>query len=183
MAGMTLQGAQGETMTSLLVLGGARSGKSRYAQQRCEALGDRLVYIATAEAGDDEMAQRIARHRNERGPCWATVEAPIDLCEAIAAAATVGADAVMVDCLTLWLSNLLLAGKDIAQAREALVQTVQACPVPVTLIANEVGLGIVPDNGLARRFRDEAGWLNQQLAKSVAEVVFVAAGLPVRLKG
>ena len=183
MAAVTLQGRQGGTMTSLLVLGGARSGKSRYAQQRCEALGERLVYIATAEARDEEMAQRIARHRDERGPCWETVEAPIDLCGAIEAAASGRADVVMVDCLTLWLSNLLLAGEDIAQARDVLARTIRACPVPVTLIANEVGLGIVPDNELARRFRDEAGWLNQQLAECVAEVVFVAAGLPVRLKG
>ncbi len=183
MAGMTLQDTQEGAMTSLLVLGGARSGKSRYAQQRCEALGERLVYVATAEARDEEMAQRIARHRDERGLCWETIEAPIDLCSAIMAAASGRADAIMVDCLTLWLSNLLLAGEDIAQACHALVQTLRGCTVPVTLIANEVGLGIVPDNELARRFRDEAGWLNQLLAKSVTEVVFVAAGLPVMLKG
>lgn len=170
-------------MTStLLVLGGARSGKSAYAQKRCEALGERLVYIATARAGDDEMAQRIARHRAERGPAWTTLEADLDLCPAIARA-TERADAVLVDCLTLWLSNLMLGGHDLPTARRALAETVRTARVPLLLIANEVGMGIVPDNALARRFRDEAGWLNQDIAAAAKEVVLVVAGLAMTVKG
>lgn len=170
-------------MTStLFVLGGARSGKSAYAQKRCEALGERLVYIATARAGDDEMAQRIARHRAERGPAWTTLEASLDLCSAIARASQ-GADAVLVDCLTLWLSNLMLGGHDLSAARGALAETVRTARVPLVLIANEVGMGIVPDNALARRFRDEAGWLNQDIAAAAKEVVLVVAGLAMMVKG
>lgn len=168
-------------MNSLLVLGGARSGKSAYAQKRCEALGERLVYIATAEAGDDEMAERIARHRADRGLCWSTIEAPLDLCGAIADAME-RADAVLVDCLTLWLSNLMLGGHDTAGARDELARMVGQASVPLIMIANEVGMGIVPDNALARRFRDEAGWLNQMIAAATQEVVLVIAGLPLCLK-
>lgn len=169
-------------MTSLLVLGGARSGKSGYAQRRCEALSGRLAYIATAQAFDTEMEERIARHRGERGERWLTVEAPMDLTGAIRQAAGM-ADVILVDCLTLWLSNLLLAEHDLAAARSGLIDAVHGCPVPVILVANEVGLGIVPDNALARRFRDEAGWLNQAVAAACREVVMVAAGLPLMLKG
>lgn len=165
-------------MTSLLVLGGCRSGKSRYAQEWCEAVsGGRLAYIATAQAFDTEMEERIARHRGERGSRWLTIDAPMDLPTALSEAAG-QADAILIDCLTLWLTNLMLAVADIAAARAALAQAVAACPVPVALVANEVGLGIVPDNALARRFRDEAGWLNQQMAAQCEQVVFLAAGLP-----
>ncbi|WP_197707479.1 bifunctional adenosylcobinamide kinase/adenosylcobinamide-phosphate guanylyltransferase [Sphingobium sp. LB126] len=166
---------------TLLVLGGARSGKSRYAQERCEAVPGRLVYIATAQAFDSEMTERIARHRGERGARWSTIEAPLDLAGAIGEAADQG-DAILIDCLTLWLSNLLLAGTDMATARAGLIDGVAACPVPVISVANEVGFGIVPDNALARRFRDEAGWLNQDMAALCREVVLVAAGLPLTLK-
>ncbi|MCW1383730.1 bifunctional adenosylcobinamide kinase/adenosylcobinamide-phosphate guanylyltransferase [Novosphingobium sp. KCTC 2891] len=169
-------------MTRLLVLGGARSGKSRYAQKRIEACGARLAYIATAEARDDEMVDRIAQHRRDRGPRWQTIEAPLDLPRAIETASR-DADALLVDCLTLWLSNLMLADHDIPGARDALIRAVGSCSVPLALVANEVGLGIVPDNALARRFRDEAGWLNQTLADAADEVVFLAAGLPMQLKG
>lgn len=169
-------------MTSLLVLGGARSGKSRYAQQRVEACGGRLAYIATAQALDAEMEDRIARHRADRDARWHTIEAPLALAAALARAGESHA-AILVDCLTLWLSNLLLADRDVQREGMALVEAVAACPVPVALVANEVGLGIVPDNALARRFRDEAGWLNQRLAAMADEVVFVAAGLPMVLKG
>lgn len=169
-------------MTTVLVLGGARSGKSRYAQERCEAIaGGRLAYVATAQAFDAEMTDRIARHQSERGSRWLTVEAPLDLAGAIAGTAA-GADAILVDCLTLWLSNLMLAEADIPAARAALAGAVTACPVPVILVANEVGLGIVPGNALARRFRDEAGWLNQDMARLCREVVLVTAGLPLTLK-
>ncbi|HZU65394.1 MAG TPA: bifunctional adenosylcobinamide kinase/adenosylcobinamide-phosphate guanylyltransferase [Novosphingobium sp.] len=172
-------------MTSLLVLGGARSGKSRHAEQWLEALPPgrhgRLAYIATAQVLDDEMAARIAHHRARRNARWHTIEAPIALAEAIGEAAQ-GADGVLVDCLTLWLTNLILAEADIAAASAALAAALAAAPVPVALVANEVGLGIVPDNALARRFRDEAGWLNQKLAATASQVVFVAAGLPMVLK-
>ncbi|WP_022681652.1 bifunctional adenosylcobinamide kinase/adenosylcobinamide-phosphate guanylyltransferase [Sphingobium bisphenolivorans] len=166
---------------SLLVLGGARSGKSSYAQARCEALPGRLAYIATAQAFDTEMAARIARHRAERGERWFTLEAPTNLGEAIDQAAQ-DAHVILIDCLTLWLSNLLLADADMAAATGELSERVAKASVPVIMVANEVGLSIVPDNALARRFRDEAGWLNQKMAAVCREVVFVAAGLPLTLK-
>jgi adenosylcobinamide kinase/adenosylcobinamide-phosphate guanylyltransferase len=170
-------------MTVLLVLGGARSGKSRYSETRLEALpGDaQLAYIATAQALDAEMAERIAHHRARRGPRWYTIEAPLDLPAAIARAQCL-ADAVLVDCLTLWLTNLMLADLDVEYAGQALIGALHLCRCPIVLIANEVGLGIVPDNALARRFRDKAGRLNQELAAFSDEVVLVAAGLPLRLK-
>jgi len=170
-------------VTSTLVIGGARSGKSRYAEARLEAMpgGGDLAYIATAQPLDAEMAGRIAHHRARRGPRWHTIEAPLALPEAIRDAAAV-ADAVLVDCLTLWLTNILLGDHDPVAAGDRLVQAVVACPAPLMLIANEVGLGIVPDNALARRFRDEAGWLNQRLAAVADDVVLVAAGLPLFLK-
>lgn len=168
----------------LFVLGGARSGKSRYAQQRAEALPGTLVYVATAQAFDDEMAARIAHHRTDRGPRWRTVEAPLALPEAVTAEAH--RDRVLlVDCLTLWSSNLLLADRaddEGAGAAQALVAALAAATGPVILVANEVGLGIVPDNALARRFRDIAGRINQAVAAAADEVQFIAAGLPLRLK-
>lgn len=167
---------------SLLVLGGARSGKSRHAQALCEAIPGRLAYIATAQAFDAEMTDRIARHRAERGARWHTVDAPVDLPQAIIAGAA-HADAILVDCLTLWLSNLLLADEDIPGRSAALIEAVRASPVPILLVTNEVGLSIVPDNALARRFRDEAGWLNQWVAAACERVDLVTAGLPLVLKG
>jgi len=166
-------------MNSLLILGGARSGKSRYGQGRIEALEGPLTYIATGQALDGEMAERIARHRADRGERWRTVEAPLDLPEAIGA---VREGAILVDCLTLWLTNVMLGEHDVDLAAEKLCVAVAGCAVPVALVANEVGLGIVPENGLARRFRDAAGHVNQRLAREVSEVVFVAAGLPIFLK-
>lgn len=168
-------------MSVLLVLGGARSGKSRYAQQWIERNAGRLAYIATAEAHDHEMAERIARHQEERGTRWQTFEAPFDLPRAIEAARSTHA-AILVDCLTLWVSNLLLAERDIESEVGRLAIALTNCDIPIALVSNEVGLGIVPDNALARRFRDEAGWLNQKLAALAHGVVFVAAGLPLRLK-
>lgn len=168
-------------MSGLLVLGGARSGKSRYAQAWAEAHAGPLAYIATAQAFDAEMAERIAHHRADRGARWHTVEAPLDLPGAILGAQKENA-VILVDCLTLWMSNLILAGQDTGQAGDALCAAVGQCDVPLALVANEVGLGIVPDNALARRFRDAAGWLNQRLAAQMEEVVFVAAGLPLWLK-
>ncbi|GLK44485.1 adenosylcobinamide kinase/adenosylcobinamide phosphate guanyltransferase [Novosphingobium resinovorum] len=168
-------------MRSLLVLGGARSGKSRHAQARIEAQPGRLSYIATGQAFDGEMTERIARHREDRGPRWTTLEEPLDLAGAIDRAAR-EADAVLVDCLTLWLSNLMLADLPLDGPVAALQEAIRRCPVPLALVSNEVGLSIVPENALARRFRDEAGRLNQTIAATVDEVEFVAAGLPLKLK-
>jgi adenosylcobinamide kinase/adenosylcobinamide-phosphate guanylyltransferase len=165
----------------LFVLGGPRSGKSRYAQARAEAFDGELVFLATAQAFDAEMHDRIARHRADRGPRWRTVEAPLDLASTLATE-TDPSRLVLVDCLTLWTSNLLLADRDIPAATEALVATLAAASGPVILVANEVGLGIVPDNALARSFRDAAGLLNQAVARAADEVAFLAAGLPLRLK-
>ena len=164
-----------------LVLGGTRSGKSAYGERLIlAAQPERPLYIATGQALDDEMAERIRRHRQARGVHWETLEEPIDLIGAL----TVHRNrAILVDCLTLWLSNLLLAEQDIARQREMLVAAVAGLGGPVVLIANEVGLGIVPDNALARRFRDEAGWLNQALAQVCDRVIFMAAGLPLVMKG
>lgn len=165
-------------MSHLFVLGGARSGKSRYAQARAEALKGELVFVATAQAFDTEMGDRIARHRADRGPRWRTVEVPLDLPAAIVAESGV----VLVDCLTLWTSNLLLADRDIPAETDRLTTALAEARGPVILVANEVGLGIVPDNALARRFRDAAGWVNQAVAQAASEVQFVAAGLPLRMK-
>jgi adenosylcobinamide kinase/adenosylcobinamide-phosphate guanylyltransferase len=164
-----------------LVLGGARSGKSTYAERLAEGRPGACVYLATATAGDAEMAERIARHRERRGSRWCTREAPLDLAGALETVADPEA-VVLVDCLTLWLSNILLADRDVNNECELLVAALPRLAGPVILVANEVGLGIVPDNALARRFRDEAGRLNQAVAAAAQSVVFVAAGLPLVLK-
>lgn len=168
-------------MHSLLVLGGARSGKSRYAQGRAEATGLVPLFIATAQAFDEEMAERIARHQAERGNGWQTVEAPLDLADAIAAHAAPD-HVLLVDCLTLWVSNLLLGERDIPSATTALTDAVAAARGPVILVSNEVGAGIVPENPLARQFRDAAGRINQQVAAIANEVRLVVAGLSLQLK-
>jgi len=168
-------------MPSLFVIGGARSGKSRYAQGRAEATGLSPLFIATAQAYDDEMRERIERHRADRGPQWRTVEAPVDLAGALRAH-----DApdrvLLVDCLTLWVTNLMLGGQDVADATEDLARALNDARGAVILVANEVGLGIVPDNALARRFRDAAGIVNQKIAAVANEVQLLAAGLPLCLK-
>lgn len=166
---------------NLFVIGGARSGKSRHAQMRAEQTGLAPVYVATAQAFDGEMADRIARHQADRDARWRTVEAPIDLAGAIAREAAPGR-VLLVDCLTLWLTNLLLAEHDIAAALTALERAVAGAAGPVIVVSNEVGQGIVPDNALARRFRDEAGWANQRLAACCDEAELVCAGLALRLK-
>jgi adenosylcobinamide kinase/adenosylcobinamide-phosphate guanylyltransferase len=162
-----------------LVLGGARCGKSRFAEQLLERHDGRRVYLATAEALDSEMAERIRRHRERRGSAWQTVEAPLDLPGALAAA---GDGAVLVDCLTLWLSNLMSAGRDLAAATAALLDTVARRSAPTVLVSNEVGWGIVPDNALARSFRDAAGLMHQAVAAAADRVVLMVAGLPLLLK-
>lgn len=172
-----------------LILGGARSGKSRLALQRAEATGRPVCFIATAQANDAEMAARIARHQAERPAHWTTIEAPLELAGAIHAA---GAGCIVVDCLTLWLSNCLCQTDPAAFAgqRAALLATLAARrslegknSADLILVSNETGLGIVPLGELTRRFVDEAGWLNQDIAQLADEVVFVAAGLPLILKG
>ncbi|AJA11530.1 cobalbumin biosynthesis enzyme [Sphingopyxis fribergensis] len=169
------------TGSSLFVLGGARSGKSRYAQARAEVAGDNPVFVATAEAFDDEMRDRIARHRADRDARWTTVEAPRALPAAIDALNAKDA-VVLVDCLTLWVSNLLLAEADIALAGRQLCDAIARFEGSLILVANEVGLGIVPDNALARAFRDAAGQLNQSVAATAREVVLLTVGLPLTLK-
>lgn len=163
-----------------LVLGGARSGKSAHAEALV-ARADMPIYLATAEARDGEMTERIRQHRARRGARWTTVEEPLDLTGRLAALAAPGR-AVLVDCLTLWLSNLIGTGRDPDAAGAALVRALPALGGPVVFVANEVGLGIVPDNALARAFRDVAGRLNQEVAAAAERVVFVAAGLPLTLK-
>ncbi len=169
------------TGSSLFVLGGARSGKSRYAQARAEALAGNPVFVASAEAFDDEMRDRIARHRADRDARWTTVEAPRALPAAVDALSATDA-VVLVDCLTLWVSNLLLAEADIALAGRQLCDAIARFEGTLILVANEVGLGIVPDNALARAFRDAAGQLNQSVAATAREVVLLTAGLPLTLK-
>lgn len=166
---------------SLLVLGGARSGKSRIAQQRAETIGGELVYMATAEALDGEMAERIARHRADRDGRWRTIECPLALTETIAREQGDGR-VLLVDCLTLWLSNLMHAERDVMAAAGSLAKTLGETQGTIILVANEVGLGLVPDTPLGRRFRDEAGRLNQSIAAAASEVLFVAAGLALQLK-
>lgn len=163
-----------------LVLGGARSGKSRHAEALVEALPTPWSYIATAQAYDDEMRARIAEHRARRPSGWDTIDAPLDLPAAIGAVPA--GRPILVDCLTLWLSNLMLAERDTAAAGAKLLRACRAASGPVVLVSNEVGLGIVPENALARRFRDEAGRLHQRLAEQAQRVVFMVAGLPMQVK-
>ena len=164
-----------------LVLGGARSGKSRYAETLVERQPGPCIYLATAEAGDDEMAARIKAHRARRGTRWQTVEEPLDLAGALTR--STGPDrAVLVDCLTLWLSNLLGADRDVPAECERLLATLPQLRGPLVLVSNEVGLGVHPANALARHFVDHAGRLHQMIATMADSVVFMAAGLPMPLK-
>ncbi|MCB1390595.1 MAG: bifunctional adenosylcobinamide kinase/adenosylcobinamide-phosphate guanylyltransferase [Rhodobacteraceae bacterium] len=168
-------------MRVTLVLGGARSGKSALAERLTLAAGPHPIYAATAEAHDEEMRARIVQHRAARtGQGWETRDVPLSLADLLAAEP---ARPILVDCLTLWLTNHLLAEHDLAAEGNRLLQTLAARPGPTVLVANEVGMGIVPDNALARRFRDAAGRLNQQAAAVADTVVLVAAGLPLLLKG
>lgn len=168
-------------LVTTLVLGGARSGKSRHAERLALDSGLERVYLATGAAGDSEMEQRIASHQAERGTGWITVEEQIDLAATLSREAG-GGRVILVDCLTLWLSNVMLAGGDVAGSSEALCQCLAALPCPVVLVSNEVGMGLVPETPLGRRFRDAQGRLNQAVAAAVPSVVFVAAGLPLVLK-
>ena len=172
----------------ILVTGGARSGKSRFAEARLAELAPAgpWLYLATAEALDAEMHERIARHRQRRGDLWRTVEAPRDAAAALSRELGDGhTGAALLDCVTLWLSNRLFDGLDddaILAETDGLAAAARAAPSPVVLVTNEVGSGIVPDNALSRRYRDLAGWANQRLAAAADEVVLVACGLPLRLR-
>ena len=170
-----------DTARTTLVIGGARSGKSRYAEELLAAHDGTRIYIATAEAGDAVMAARIAAHQARRGAAWQTIEQPLDLVAALETHCR-PASAVLVDCLTLWLSNLMAASRDIAAESSRLVRALPQLEGRAVLVSNEVGLGIVPDHPLGREFRDHAGRLNQAVAAAVDEAVFIAAGLPLRLK-
>ncbi|MEK9281967.1 MULTISPECIES: bifunctional adenosylcobinamide kinase/adenosylcobinamide-phosphate guanylyltransferase [unclassified Bradyrhizobium] len=167
-------------MAVILITGGARSGKSRRAEARAHNFPGQPVYIATAEALDAEMTERIAGHRARRGTDWIEREEPLDLVQALTE--TDGGGARLVDCLTLWLSNLLHAERDWTREVARLAEALPRLKSPVVLVSNEVGLGIVPDNALARAFRDAAGIMNQAIAAIADEVEFVVAGLPMKLK-
>jgi adenosylcobinamide kinase/adenosylcobinamide-phosphate guanylyltransferase len=162
------------------LLGGARSGKSMHAEKLATALRAPWTYIATAQAWDDEMAERIALHRVRRGEGWSTIDAPLDLAQALRSVPD--GRPVLVDCLTLWLSNQMLAEHDL-DALSTELETVLAAPRgPWFVVSNEVGLGIVPDNPLGRRFRDAQGRLNQHVAAVATQVLFMVAGIPMQVK-
>jgi adenosylcobinamide kinase/adenosylcobinamide-phosphate guanylyltransferase len=163
-----------------LVLGGARSGKSRFAEGLARGVDGPRTYLATAEAFDEEMRQRITKHREQRaGDGWATVEAPLDPASVIARAQGL----VLLDCVTVWLGNLMHHERDIPAAVGDLAGALRQTAARIIVVSNEVGLSIVPENAMARRFRDEQGFANQRLAEAADEVYFIAAGLPLKLKG
>lgn len=169
------------SMKSLtFIIGGARSGKSRHAEELLTTLPQPWTYIATAEAYDDEMRERIALHRSRRGEGWLTVDAPLDLVGAIAALPD--ERPVLIDCLTLWLTNHMLAEHDLQAESKRLAEALAHPRGPWFIVSNEVGQGIVPDNALARRFRDEAGRLNQKMAAVADTVLLMVAGLPLKVK-
>jgi adenosylcobinamide kinase/adenosylcobinamide-phosphate guanylyltransferase len=168
-------------LATTLVLGGARSGKSAFAEKLIEDTGFARVYLATATAGDDEMKARIAHHRAQRGEGWTTIEEPLALVDALTREATRGR-VVLVDCLTLWLSNLMSAQRDPEIEARRLTRFLGVAKYPIVFVSNEVGLGLVPETPLGRAFRDAQGRLNQVVATAVPQVAFIAAGLPLWLK-
>jgi adenosylcobinamide kinase / adenosylcobinamide-phosphate guanylyltransferase len=177
----TQGGARRGTPRTTLVLGGARSGKSRHAENLVIATGLRPVYLATAEVGDEGMAARVERHRRRRGPAWTTVEEPLELVEALARHSTEGT-CVLVDCLTLWLSSLLWHERDPEREVEALARALPSLRGPVVLVSNEVGMSVHPETPLGRAFRDHQGDCNQVVAAACERVLLVVAGLPLTLK-
>ncbi|TFF25637.1 bifunctional adenosylcobinamide kinase/adenosylcobinamide-phosphate guanylyltransferase [Jiella endophytica] len=169
--------------TITFVIGGARSGKTAFAEALVSRSGLSPVYVATGRAFDAEMDARIARHRADRGPTWQTLEAPLDLVGTLEREAKPGR-MLLVDCLTLWVTNLMMDGREIDAEADALAACLgSGLAAPVVLVSNEVGLGIVPDNAMARAFRDHAGRLHQRIAAVASTVYFVVAGLPMKLKG
>ena len=165
----------------VLVLGGQRSGKSRHAEQRVLATGRRPVYVATATAGDDEMAERIARHRARRGEGWRTVEEPLELAATLEREAAHDA-AILVDCLTLWLTNIMMAGRDPDAEGQRLIEVLGKLDGVVVIVSNEVGAGVIPADPFTRRYVDALGTLNQRVAENVGTVVLVTAGIPSTIK-
>ena len=168
-----------EASSITLVLGGARSGKSRFAEAHLTRAPAPWIYVATAQAFDDEMRARVAAHQARRQEGWRTIEAPLDLAGALLAEPTTP---LLVDCLTLWLTNLMLGGHDVQSATAALQAALTRRRAPTVLVSNEVGLGLVPETPLGRAFRDEAGVLNQRVAAQADHVSFIVAGLPLTLK-
>ncbi|SEF94269.1 adenosylcobinamide kinase / adenosylcobinamide-phosphate guanylyltransferase [Jhaorihella thermophila] len=163
------------------ILGGAASGKSAFAEEIVENYVKSKVYLATSQYLDDEMRAKVATHRARRGPDWTTIEAPL---HCAAALARLGADQVcLMDCATMWLTNHLLSGSDIDAEQAALLSAIDACPADLVIVSNEVGQGIVPENALARRFREAQGRLNIALAGRADRVILIAAGLPLAIKG
>lgn len=164
-----------------LILGGAASGKSAFAEGMVMASRQPRIYIATAQAFDDEMRRKVQKHLHQRGSDWRTIEAPLNTADVLK---DLPADAVvLLDCATMWLSNQMLAENDLASEQAKLLEALEACPAHVVVVSNEVGLDVVPENDLARRFRDAQGTLNQAIAKRATLAVFVVAGLPMVLKG
>lgn len=169
-------------MTVYFILGGARSGKSQHAQLIAESLHSKRIYIATGQAFDTEMEERIRRHQQDRKEGWTTIEAPLDIASAITQNAN-SQSVLLVDCLTLWLSNLMHDQRDVLTETKLLVSSFKTAATDIILVSNEVGLGLVPDTPLGRAFRDEQGRLNQAIAAAANRVEFMAAGLPLVLKG
>lgn len=165
-----------------LVLGGARSGKSAFSERLAQSTGLERHYIATGRAYDDEMRERIVRHQDDRGPSWVTHEEPVALIQTLQTVDRPGR-VVLIDCLTLWVTNLMMEGADIPARSTELAAQLLSLEAKIIFVSNEVGLGIVPENRMAREFRDHAGRLHQQMAAAADEVFFVAAGLPLRMKG
>lgn len=165
-----------------LVLGGARSGKSAFSERLAQSTGLERHYIATGRAYDDEMRERITRHQEDRGPSWVTHEEPVELIQTLQTVDRPGR-VVLVDCLTLWVTNLMMQGEDIPARSAQLAAQLLSLEAKIIFVSNEVGLGIVPENRMAREFRDHAGRLHQKMAAAADEVFFVAAGLPLRMKG
>lgn len=167
------------------VIGGCRSGKSGWALERADEIqGNRKIYVATSVPTDPEMQARVSSHQAERGENWLTVEEPLNIHETIANCSKT-ADVILIDCLTLWVSNLMADSRDEIQIKESadlLIKALDACRCPVFLVSNEVGMGIVPENALARKFRDLAGFVNQQVAKAADRVVMTVAGIAVTIK-
>lgn len=165
---------------TILVTGGARSGKSSFAEKRTKQLGSSLMYIATSEIIDSEMEKRVAEHQARRGSEWQTLHAPLKLTEALFE--TDGKGPCLVDCLTIWLNNLIFHNEDTVVATKELIKVLEKRSDPVVLVTNEVGSGIVPENALARRFRDEAGRMNQIISQVADEVYLSVSGIPLQIK-
>lgn len=168
----------------VLVLGGARSGKSVFAEKLAlsHAKASKCIYLATAQIWDDEMRARVDLHKERRSAQWDTIEVPLELAKALLTHSHKGCP-ILVDCMTLWLTNLMMDEQDVNVASDELVNAISSITTPIIFVSNEVGQGIVPDNKMAREFRDYAGILHQKLAAKVGEVYFVTAGLPSKIKG